>query len=291
MNPQFKMVNGKRVSKGIEWTDWTWNVLGGCLHECQWQMPNGSIARCYAKDVALSPRVKEHYPQGFESHYFHPKRLQEPLKQKAPARIFMDSMSDLMGRWVPESQVLQVLDTVRKADWHVFQMLTKNPPYLLKYADKLPPNLWVLVSSPPDFMWGKPLTQHQQARWVSSAIADLSQLPDRLITGMSIEPLSWNIAPVLRDALAIHPNALKWVIIGAASNGQRLYQPNQEYLDALLALMDAYDVPVFFKGNLSPKMVNRWREDFPYADQLRPTPYTAPLLTRLFDHTQLTTPA
>ena len=42
MNKQDKG-NGKR---GIEWTDYTWNPVGGCRHGCRWEMPDGAIALC-----------------------------------------------------------------------------------------------------------------------------------------------------------------------------------------------------------------------------------------------------
>ena len=48
MNKQYK----NPQSRGISWTDFTWNPVRGCLHECQWRMPDGEIAICYAKLVA-----------------------------------------------------------------------------------------------------------------------------------------------------------------------------------------------------------------------------------------------
>ena len=43
---------------------YTWNPVGGCLHKCEWQMPDGNIATCYAKDIA--ERFTAAYPNGFE---------------------------------------------------------------------------------------------------------------------------------------------------------------------------------------------------------------------------------
>ncbi len=92
-----------------------WNVIGGCKHRCRWEMPDGSVAICYAEEVANALRSDKFYPQGFENHYYHPDRLTEPLKVKTPAKIFLDSMSDLMGHWVPDEQIEAVLDIARKA--------------------------------------------------------------------------------------------------------------------------------------------------------------------------------
>ncbi len=113
MNKQQKSV----TKRGIEWTDFTWNVIGGCKHRCRWEMPDGSVAICYAEEVANALRSDKFYPQGFENHYYHPDRLTEPLKVKTPAKIFLDSMSDLMGHWVPDEQIEAVLDIARKAHW------------------------------------------------------------------------------------------------------------------------------------------------------------------------------
>src|SRR5215475_12381476 len=125
-----KQVKGKG-KRGIEWTDYTWNPVGGCQHGCRWQMPDDSIAECYAETVA--ERVAQNsYPYGFEYHYWRPEALDEPMALAKPSRIFLDSMSDLMGIWVEPWQVQQVLDTCEKAHWHTFQLLTKNAPRLKK---------------------------------------------------------------------------------------------------------------------------------------------------------------
>ena len=83
-------------------------------------MPDGNVAECYAETTAENV-AQAAYPQGFEHHYWYPERLEEPLKVREPARIFLDSMSDLLGHWVEENQVQAVLDVARKAHWHSFQ--------------------------------------------------------------------------------------------------------------------------------------------------------------------------
>src|SRR5579859_3529792 len=179
--------------RGIEWTDYTWNPIGGCKHQCRWKMPDGTIAECYAETVA--ERVAQaSYPQGFEHHYWRPEVLEEPLKIKAPARIFLDSMSDLMGHWVPRAQIEAVLDICRRANWHEFQLLTKNPRRLKDFS--FPDNVWIGVSAPPTSMMGKPLTFNQQKLMVEIMLDVLHQI-NVPIKWMSIEPLSFDIAPLL----------------------------------------------------------------------------------------------
>jgi protein gp37 len=73
---------------------------------------------------------------------------------------------------------------------------------------------------------------------------------------MSIEPLSFDIAPLLVDS------DLQWAVIGAATNGPKSYQPRPEWVVNVLDVLDAQNTAVFFKGNIewSP-----WREEFPAA--------------------------
>lgn len=254
MNKQAKYKNGVLVGRGIEWTDYTWNPVGGCLHECRWVMPDGSVARCYAKDVALGVAQKN-YPDGFEAHYFHPDRLKEPLRVEMPARIFLDSMADLMGHWVPKEEVQDVLEVCKKADWHIFQLLTKNPKRLASF-DPFPPNVWVGFSSPPDFMWGQKLSDGQKRQMIQVGLQSM-KIIEASVKWCSIEPLSWDVAPHFEEC------GLNWVVIGAASNGSTKYQPDPEYLKRLLAVLDKQRIPVFFKGNLNWKP---WREEFPKVE-------------------------
>jgi protein gp37 len=260
MNRQGKIVNNKVVG-GIEWVKtvlpdgteqqgYTWNPVRGCLHGCRWEMPDGSIAECYAETVAERVAQKN-YKHGFEHHYWTPEVLHEPLKIKTPAKIFLDSMSDLMGHWVPEEEIRQVLAICQEAHWHTFQLLTKNAPRLKEFD--FPPNVWIGVSAPPSRMFGKKLSSAQQKRMVKRMMEVLQEV-NAPIKWMSIEPLSFDIAPLLINS------PLKWAVIGAATNGPRVYQPEAEWVQNLLDLFDAQKIPVFFKGNLEwPD----WREDFP----------------------------
>jgi protein gp37 len=253
MNKQLKLnKDGSIKSRSIEWTDFTWNSVRGCKHECRWQMPDGTMAVCYAEIIAERVATAA-YPNGFSHHYFKPEALQEPLKLKTPSKIFLDSMSDLMGHWVPDEQVEQVLDICRQASHHQFQLLTKNAPRLLKF--KFPSNVWVGVSAPPSFMMGKKLSYQQQLRMVERQLEVLKQIQVP-VRWMSIEPLSFDIAPLLKDS------PLEWAIIGAATNGNKTYQPNAEWVTHVLDILDQQNTKVFFKGNLDWP-VSEWREDFP----------------------------
>lgn len=260
MNKQLKTRNGQIIGRGIEWTDWTWNPIGGCLHRCRWEMPDGSTAVCYAESTAEGV-AQAAYPRGFASHYWRPEKLNEPAQLRTSSRVFVDSMADLFGHWVPQGQIEVVLAAMEAAPQHTFQSLTKNAPRLIPFAERLPRNLWVGVSSPPDQMWGRPLSREQQARMLNRALAILSflRLEHQITTWMSIEPLSWDITPILGQ----YPDALRWAVIGAATDGQAVHQPDVGHVRALLNVCDAQRVPVFFKGNLrGNEAAAPWREFF-----------------------------
>ncbi len=254
MNKQAKP-NG---SRGIEWTDFTWNPVAGCQHSCRWEMPDGTIAECYAETIA--ERVAgSAYPFGFEHHYWYPQRLEMPLKQETPARIFIDSMSDLMGNWVSDAEIESVLAVCRKAHWHHFQLLTKNAPRLLKF--EFPKNVWVGASAPPTFMFGRRLSHKQQERMVSRTLDVLDQV-DVPVRWMSIEPLSFDISTVLKG------HELEWAVIGAATNGSKAYQPEKVWVENVLQVLDLQNTRIFFKGNLK---WDDWREEMPkfYVNRMR----------------------
>lgn len=110
---------------GIEWTDYTWNPITGCLHGCPY---------CYARRIAMR----------FTGHFrpmFHSDRLSGPRKVKKPSKIFACSMSDLLGDWVPPCLVQTVINTAGASGRHTFQFLTKNPERYDQFC--WPKNAWL----------------------------------------------------------------------------------------------------------------------------------------------------
>lgn len=260
----------KTGARGIEWCDRTVNAFGGCMHDCRWQMPDGTIAGCYAKSVAESV-AQDAYPHGFEHHYFRQNAIKQLTSRKQSELIFVDSMSDMFAHNVPADQLMQVFEAMDKATHHAFQSLTKAAPQILKYIKHLPPNLWVGVSSPPDWMMGEWLSKQAQKSMLKRSMKVLAEVKQKTgnIVWMSAEPVSWDLTSVMDMS---HP--FDWIVIGAASNGPRYFQPHPDHIRRLLNLMDATQTPVFFKGNIaetfdrndfgSPQL-NRWREDFPFC--------------------------
>ena len=132
----------------IGWCDSTWNPVTGCLHGCTY---------CYARRIAgrfcgnvaenlLTSQITEEngcfalkhpfwksdqhyvnpYPAGFLP-TFHRYRLDEPKRWKKPRTIFVCSMADLFGEWVPMDWKIEVLLACREAPQHRYLFLTKDP--------------------------------------------------------------------------------------------------------------------------------------------------------------------
>jgi protein gp37 len=241
------------------------------MHGCRWLMPDGTWAICYAEDLAENGVARNAYPQGFAHHYWRPDALKLLTAGKDPRLIFSDSMSDLFAPNVPHEHIVAVLEAMSNAPHHTFQTLTKAAPQLLKFTDRMPPNLWVGISSPPDHFMGHPLSQEQQEAMLRRSIAVLWEVKRRTgnIAWASCEPVSWDLVSVIDEQ-----HAFDWIVIGAASSGRRYFQPDPDHIRGLLSVMDATATPVFFKGNiramfesndLGSKDLNRWREDFPIS--------------------------
>ena len=129
---------------GILWTDSTWNPATGCTKV------SPGCDNCYAEVVAERFRGGPAWPNGFDLQ-LRPKRLNEPVHWRDARRIFVNSMSDLFHKGIPNDYLMEIWDVmVRKAPQHTYQILTKRPHVAaqriqdLKLA--LPPNIWLGVS-------------------------------------------------------------------------------------------------------------------------------------------------
>lgn len=134
-------------STQIEWTDATWNPVTGCSKitvGCDF---------CYAARFSERFRGVENHP--FESGFdltLRPTRLNQPKLWRQSRRIFVNSMSDLFHKDIPETFIDAVFDTMEQADWHTYQVLTKRSSLLVRYLKRryanaaAPSHIWLGVS-------------------------------------------------------------------------------------------------------------------------------------------------
>ncbi len=217
----------------IEWTDATWNPVTGCTKV------SPGCKHCYAERLALRLQAmgNPRYRNGFRI-TLHPDQLTRPLTWSEPRRIFVNSMSDLFHEAVPEDFITSVFDVMGRADWHVFQVLTKRADRLAALAPRLPwpGNVWQGVSV-------------ESARYVTR-VRHLQTVP-AAVRFLSVEPLLGPIPDLPLDGIG-------WVIVGGESGpGHRPVDPTwvREIRDGCVAA----GVPFFFKqwGGRTPKSGGR----------------------------------
>lgn len=104
----------------IEWTDATWNPVTGCTKVSE------GCDHCYAETIAHRFAGTPAYPNGFDV-TLRPERLDQPLRWTRPRRVFVNSMSDLFHKDVPDEYIARVFAVMALAPWHTFQVLTKRP--------------------------------------------------------------------------------------------------------------------------------------------------------------------
>src|SRR6185369_5845264 len=104
----------------IEWTDETWNPVTGCTKI------SPGCKHCYAETMAkrLQAMGARGYEQGFVV-TLHPERLQQPRSRRTATTYFVNSMSDLFHKEVPDSFIDQVLQVCSDTPQHTYQLLTK----------------------------------------------------------------------------------------------------------------------------------------------------------------------
>lgn len=204
----------------IEWTEATWNPVTGCTKV------SPGCAHCYAETFAERFRgVPGHpYENGFDLQ-LRPERLDLPLTWKRPRKIFVNSMSDLFHADVPDAYIQSVFETMARAHWHEFQVLTKRPERAAAIADQLvwSPNIWMGTSV-------------ENQRW-TSRIHELRKIPAH-IRFLSCEPL---LGPLDLDLTDID-----WVIVGGES-GHRARPMREEWADSIRRQCESARVAFFFK--------------------------------------------
>lgn len=207
-------------ASSIEWTEATWNPVTGC------SKVSPGCAHCYAETFAERWRdVAGHpYESGFDL-TLRPERLDLPLAWKRSRLIFVNSMSDLFHDDVPAAFIQGVFDTMRRADWHRFQVLTKRPERALELAGSLP---W------PKNVWMGTSVENQH--W-TSRVEILRKVPSA-VRFLSCEPL---LGPLELELDGIH-----WVIVGGES-GPRARRMLPEWPEGIRRQCLAARVPFFFK--------------------------------------------
>ena len=206
--------------------------------------------------------TKAPYPFGF-SPTFHRYRLHEPQQVKKPQRIFVVSMGDLFGEWVPDEWIEQVFKACKEAPQHKYLFLTKNPGRYEDICDGFPEQAHCL--------YGTTITCQQ----------DIDKIPNNtrpILDFLSIEPLlgavdinggmkwrreHYSYIPgecvMQPERQSIENHMLQWVIIGQQTNPDK--PPKPEWVQSIIDQCRAANVPVFVKSPLYERFpIQEWPE-------------------------------
>lgn len=258
----------------IDWCDSSWNLVTGCEHGCPY---------CYARGIAErfkgwddSPdgyrcildgtethsileldsqpyrvrkdgkRVPAPYPLGFTP-TLHRYRLDIPQGWEEPRTIFVCSMADLFGDWVPDSWIQDVFLACAQAPQHRYLFLTKNPARLLKMGQNR------LLPSGESFWFGSTATTPSTPFFYST---DLN-----MNTFVSIEPI---LKPFGNGA----PMGVQWVIIGAETGHRKgKVIPEKSWITDIVRQCREEGTPIFMKESLKTIMGEDFVQEFPWRTE------------------------
>lgn len=257
----------------IEWADYTWNPVTGCRHGCPYCYAARQTER-FSGDVRLHEQTAKHwkntdlyvldepmgapngrhiaFPYGFKP-TLHKYRMNLPTTLKEGANIFVCSMADLFGTWVPDEWISMVFEFCAKAPQHNYMFLTKDPGRYITLARKglLPKaeNMWYGSSTP------TPLTPFFYG--------------DGYNTFLSIEPLLASFESVATQKAIKGIEKQKWVIIGSET-GRRTGKviPQRSWIDNIIIPLKKWHIPIFMKDSLKNIMGDCMLREFPEQLQL-----------------------
>ncbi|MEG1564997.1 MAG: DUF5131 family protein [Bacteroides sp.] len=265
----------------IDWATHSWNPVTGCLHGCDYCYARRLVTRfqphtcerpmetgtqsseggatgitaeagapgCYtvSRPTKLADETGEYirstpYPKGFAP-TLHAYTMDFPKKRIIPSRVFVSSMGDLFGEWVPDRWIENIFRACAETPRHDYLFLTKNPQRYaaLEKAGKLPDarNLW----------YGATAANAAQMEKAADAIGEL---PWKYNTFLSLEPLTEDITASAGWTYANEGAYAKWIIVGAMTGGSsRSQQPQREWIDKIVNAAHAKGVPVFMKSSLA----------------------------------------
>ena len=206
----------------IEWTEQTWNPVTGCTKV------SPGCKNCYAETMARRLRAMgaAGYKHGFKL-TLQPERLNQPLERRKPTVWFVNSMSDLFHKDIPDGYIDLVFQTIRNTPQHTYQILTKRSERLPVYfaSRQVPPNVWLGVSVE-NRKYGKPRIDH--LRNVKAEIRFLS------------------IEPLLEDLGELDLSNIHWVIVGGES-GSKARPMKPQWARHIQQQCEAAGVAYFFK--------------------------------------------
>ena len=210
------------MTNKIEWTEQTWNPSAGCT-----KISSG-CKNCYAETMAIRLQAMgvEGYENGFKFNPV-PSRLNDPFKRKKPTVFFVNSMSDIFHKDMPEDYLNKIFNVIKETPQHTYQILTKRADRMFEYLSQreIPKNIWLGVTV--------------DNRKEGLPRIDFLRNIDATVLFLSVEPL-------LEDLGEMNLTNIDWVIVGGES-GNKARPMEKEWVINIKQQCEQNDVAFFFK--------------------------------------------
>lgn len=238
----------------IEWCDSTWNPISGCYRGCPYCYAKGIANRFGGADVSGRWEIEAEnlihvlnepffktdnngiikeapYPFYFEP-TFHRYKLYQ-LTHMSQKNIFVGSMCDLFGEWVPKSWITEVFNACLKGPSNRYLFLTKNPRQYLYLAEDC------LLPEDDNFWYGT----------TTEKTTDLAFWSKHHHTFVSVEPI---LEPFATDCgLTSTVDTADWFIFGAETGHRKeKVVPERWWIHDAVQQIRSKNKPVFMKDSL-----------------------------------------
>ena len=204
------------------------------------------------------------YPYFFDP-TFHRYKLDQPQKWTKPRTIFVCSMADLFGEWVPGEWIREIVAACDAAPQHRYLFLTKNPS---KYKELDSLVHWPtfeetnIEKSRPYMMLGASATNDAQMKVAYDSDADwvsIEPIHERLLSEWFVSSIGSD------DGQCIEFRRWEWVVIGAETGNRKdKIIPKKEWIQEIADICLQEGTPVFMKESLRGLMGSDFKQEFPW---------------------------
>lgn len=239
----------------IEYCDSSANFVTGCYHKCPYCYARRLVTRFSSVkpeetgegNIYVLPEKPttnfgkyNPYPYGFAP-TLHEYRFAEFEKKHYGETIFVCTMADLFGGWVPDEWIEKVFRCCEAHPDHRYLFLTKNPKRYVTLAEagKLPHN---------DNFWYGSTTENPRKEFF---------VAEGYHTFISVEPIMepFSDGDCRMDDVV---SRVEWIIIGAETGHRKgKVVPKREWVEALVKAAYQHKTPVFMKDS----MIDVWGPD------------------------------
>jgi protein gp37 len=243
------------------------------FHECQRMSGNPAITKKHGVNPYLElVQIKNGKLDFSGKLHFFEDRLDAPLRVKQPTVWFVNSLSDMYHSGVSLETLKRIFDVMNRADWHVFDILTKRADRMAELSSQLTwtENIWQGVT-----FEGIPANMADgQRKAVLSRISALREHPAS-VKFVSFEPL---IGPIPPD---LDLTGIDWAFFGGESHRTRSQARPMElqWLRDGIALCESHGCKPYIKqlGTAWATATRNWRhkdkagkDSLPWPQDLRP---------------------